>query len=134
MPVSPRDITEAELNVLDQLWRLGQATNRQLTDAIYPDGPASRYSTVKKLLERLEAKRFVKRKRSGSVYVFRALVDRKELIGRRLNAVAESLCDGSLTPLLEHLVEAHNLTKDDRKSLQEMIDHWDEKKTGKKRK
>ena len=30
----------------------------------------------------------------------------------RLNAVAASLCDGSLTPLLEHLVEAHKLTQD----------------------
>ena len=113
---------------------MGTATIRQLTDELYPNGTASNFSSVQKLLERLEAKRFVKRKRSGSVYVFRALVDRKELIGRRLNAVAESLCDGSLTPLLEHLVEAHKLTPDDRKSLQEMIDHWDEKKTGKKRK
>ncbi len=129
-----RDVTQAEQAVLEALWAMGMATIRQLTDELYPNGTSSNFSSVQKLLERLEAKRFVKRKRSGSVYVFRALVDRKELIGRRLNAVAESLCDGSLTPLLEHLVEAHKLAPDDRESLQEMIDHWDDKKTGKTRK
>lgn len=129
-----RDVTQAEQAVLEALWAMGMATIRQLTDELYPNGTASNFSSVQKLLERLETKRFVKRKRSGSVYVFLALVDREELIGRRLNAVAESLCDGSLTPLLEHLVEAHKLTPDDRKSLQEMIDHWDQKKTERKRK
>jgi len=129
-----RDVPQAEQAVLEALWAMGMATIRQLTDELYPNGTSSNFSSVQKLLERLEAKRFVKRKRSGSVYVFRALVDRKELIGRRLNAVAESLCDGSLTPLLEHLVEAHKLAPDDRESLQEMIDHWDDKKTGKTRK
>ncbi len=126
-----RDATQAEQDVLETLWTLGTATIRQLTDELYPNGTASNFSSVQKLLERLEAKRFVKRKRSGSVYVFRALVDRRELIGRRLNEVAESLCDGSLTPLLAHLVEARKLTVDDRESLRELIEQWDEKATEK---
>jgi len=133
MPREFRDVTQAEQSVLETLWAMESATIRQLTDRLYPDGTASSFASVQKLLERLENKRFVKRKRSGSVYVFRPLVDRKELIGRRLKAVAESLCDGSLTPLLEHLVEVHKLTPEDRESLQELIDQWDETtKTGKK--
>lgn len=122
-----RDATQAEQAVLEALWALETATIRQLTDRLYADPTASNFSSVQKLLERLEAKRFVKRKRAGSVYVFRALVDRQELIGRRLRAVAESLCDGSLTPLLEHLIEAHELAPDERKSLQELIDHGADK-------
>lgn len=125
------DVTQAEQSVLEALWTMETATIRQLTDELYPSGTASNFSTVQKLLERLEAKGFVKRRRSGSVYVFRPLVDRQELIGRRLKAVAESLCDGSLTPLLEHLIEAHELTPDDRRSLQELIDQWAEKKGAK---
>lgn len=125
------DVTPAEQAVLEALWAMGSATIRELTDELYPNGTASNFSTVQKLLERLEVKGFVKRRRSGSVYVFRPLVDRQELIGRRLKAVAESLCDGSLTPLLEHLIEAHELTPDDRQSLQELIDQWAEKKGAK---
>ena len=130
-----RDATQAEQAVLEALWAMETATIRQLTDELYPNGTASNFSSVQKLLERLEVKRFVKRKRTGSVYVFHALVDRQELVGHRLKAVAESLCDGSLTALVEHLIEAHDLTPDDRESLQELIDNWaDKKEAGRKRK
>ena len=82
-----QDVTQAEQAVLEALWAMDTATIRQLTDELYPSGTASSFSSVQKLLERLESKGFVKRKRSGSVYLFRALVDRQELIGRRLKAV-----------------------------------------------
>ena len=119
-----RDATQAEQAVLETLWKMKTATIRQLTDILYPNGKASSFSSVQKLLERLEDKRFVKRKRTGSVYLFRAIVDRRELLGRRLKAVSESLCDGSMTALLKHLIEAHELTPDNRRSLQALIDNW----------
>ena len=129
----PYDVTEAEQAVLEALWAKGTASIRQLTDELYPDGTASNFSTVQKLLERLEGKGFVERARRGSTYLFRPLVDRRELIGRRLSAVAESLCDGSLTPLLEHLVETHDLTPEERKSLHTLIEKFDEKARTKKK-
>src|SRR5262249_44786333 len=101
-----QDVTDAELTVLQGLWDRGPATIRQLTDGTYPEGGASRFATVQKLLERLEAKGFVRRDRGGEVQVFEAAVGRDELIGRRLRAVAAQLCGGSLTPLLTHLVES----------------------------
>lgn len=130
----PYDVTEAEQTVLEALWSKGTATIRQLTDELYPDGTASNFSSVQKLLERLEGKGFVARARNGSAYLFRPLVDRRELIGRRLSAVAESLCDGSLTPLLQHLVEAHELTPRDRESLHLLIEKFDERKFDEKKK
>jgi BlaI family transcriptional regulator, penicillinase repressor len=117
-----RDVTDGELAVLRVLWDRGPATIRQLTDAIYPRGGASRYATVQKMLERLEAKRFVARDRSLFVHMFTASVDRDELIGRRLRAVAESLCGGSLTPLLSHLAKAQPLAESERQALRAIID------------
>lgn len=133
MDHKPYDVTQSEQAVLEVLWAKGTAMIRQLTDELYPDGTASNFSTVQKLLERLERKGFVERTRSGSVYEFRPLVDRRELIGRRLSAVAESLCDGSLTPLLQHLVETHDLTLRERKSLHKLIEKLDEKTRPKKK-
>src|SRR5215217_7602190 len=99
MSRTPTEVTDAELAVLQELWDLGPATIRQLTDRLYPAGSASCYATVQKLLERLEGKGFVTRDRSGAVHAFAACVCRDELIGRRLRTVAEKLCGGSLTPL-----------------------------------
>lgn len=135
VPRTPRtDITAAEQAVLELLWDHGEATIRGLTDALYSDPTPANFSSVQKLLERLETKGFVSRKRSDTVYMFQPKVDRRELIGRRLKAVADSLCDGSMTPLLEHLVEARDLTADDRQSLHELLEKLEQQvKTNRKR-
>ena len=125
MPRPSQDVTEAELAVLEVLWDQGQAPIRTITDAIYSEGGASRYATVQKLLERLEAKGCVARDRTSSVHVFSPAVERDDLIGRRLQAVAETLCGGSLTPLLTHLVKAKALSAAERKKLRELIDGLD---------
>src|SRR5436190_683570 len=123
MARTPKDVTGAELEVLRLLWELGPATIRQLSDRL-PAGPAakyateqSKYATVQKLLERLERDGYVARERTAGAHTFTAVVSRDELIGRRLRSVAETLCDGSVTPLLTHLVRAQGLSERDRREL-----------------
>ena len=55
------------------------------------------------------------------------MVQREELIERRLQAVAESLCDGSRTPLLMHLVDPEKLTREERETLRQLIQDLDKK-------
>ncbi len=117
-----QDITESELAVLRILWDQGPATIRQLADILYPRGEAAQYATVQKLLDRMEAKGYVRRDRSLYVHVFTAVLDRDQLIGRRLRSLAEMLCDGSLTPLLTHLARAKDLTEKDRLAFRAIMD------------
>jgi BlaI family penicillinase repressor len=123
-----QDVTEAELALLQALWDSGPATIRQLVERVYKQTGTSVYATVQKLLDRLETKGFVNRDRSGPVHVFRAAIDRDELIGRRLRAVADSLCGGSLSPLLTHLVEGKGLSETERRELRGLIDQLDRKR------
>jgi BlaI family transcriptional regulator, penicillinase repressor len=118
---TPQDITDRELEILQILWEHGALTIRRITDVLYPDSRSSYYATVQKLLERLEAKGCVARDRSASVHVFAAKVKRDEIVGRRLQAVADQLCDGSLTPLLTHLVNNRKLSHADRDALRRLI-------------
>jgi predicted transcriptional regulator len=122
---TPRDITDAELAVLQVLWTHGPLPIRRITDLLYPDHRPAHYATVQKLLERLEDKKSVRRDRSGPVHIFAAHVGREELVGRRLEAVAQELCDGSWTPLLTHLVQAEKLSADDLQALRKLIDELD---------
>ena len=121
MARKPQDVTDAELAVLRVLWNRSAGTIRELTDILYPGGEVSEYATVQKLLERLEHKRFVKRDRRGSVHLLSPRVDRDELIGRRLAAMAENLCGGSFTPLLSHLVDSGRLDAADRVALRDLV-------------
>jgi predicted transcriptional regulator len=121
MARTPQDVTDAELAVLQVLWDLGPCSRRQITDAIYPDGGPAHYTTVQKLLERLELKGFVTKRRGAGVRTFAASVRRDELISRRLQDVAEKLCGGSLTPLLMNLVRSQPLTPGELRELQDLV-------------
>jgi predicted transcriptional regulator len=131
MARTPRDVTDAELAILQALWEGGPATIRQLTDALYPGGGAAQYATVQKLLDRLELKNCVKRQRGGAAHTFAAAIARDELIGRRLQDMAEKLCGGSLTPLLTHLVRTRKLSARERQQLRDLIDDLDQRGKGK---
>jgi predicted transcriptional regulator len=118
----PRDVTDAELDVLRALWDVGPATIRALTDRLYPRGGTSEYGTVQKLLERLESKGHVTHRAEGRQNVFRAQVQREELVARRLRDTADELCDGSLTPLITQLVSAGRLSPEELRDLRRLVD------------
>lgn len=122
MARTPQDITDAELAVLQVLWEQGPLPIRRITDLLYPEGTTAQYATVQKLLERLEQKDCVRRDRSAAVHLFQAALERDELIGRRLRAVAEKLCGGSWTPLLTHLVQMQPLSTEDRRALRRLVE------------
>jgi BlaI family transcriptional regulator, penicillinase repressor len=117
----PVDVTDKELEVLQALWEGGTLNRRQITNELYPHGGPAHYTTVQKLLERLEAKGCVSSRLDGNVRVFRATVKREELIRHRLRDVAEKLCGGSLTPLLMNLVREGKLSDSDLKELRQLI-------------
>ena len=117
------DVTEAELAVLRQLWEAPDATIRQLTDHLYPGGGTSHYATVQKLLERLETKKCVCRTiPPGAPHRFSAVVGREELMDGRLRELADRFCEGSLTPLLTHLIKSRKLSTSDMEELRALIE------------
>jgi BlaI family transcriptional regulator, penicillinase repressor len=125
---TPRDITDAELAVLQVLWDEGPCSIRRITDVVYPGGRTAQYATVQKLLERLEAKGSVRRDRTQAVHRFAAAIDRDGLIGRQLRSVAEKLCGGSWAPLLTNLVQSQKLSAKEIAALRDLIEDLDRKK------
>ena len=115
-------VTGAELAVLEELWRRGQATIGQLRDELYPQGGGSKFATVQKLLARLVEKQLVARRKEEANWVFRPLVGREELIGGELRRVADRLGGNSMTPLLTYLVETGELTASERQHLRRLLD------------
>ena len=122
MARTPRDVTDAELEVMRALWDLPEATIRALADRVYPNGGASEYATVQKLLERLEDKGHVSHRSEGRQNVYAARLGREDLVALRLRETADSLCGGSLTPLLTHLVSGARLSAEELRALRRLVD------------
>jgi predicted transcriptional regulator len=123
-------ITGAELRVLEELWQRGQASIRDLRDALYPQGGNSKFATVQKLLSRLAAKGLVRRRKDETNWIFQAVVARDDLIGGELRRVADRLSGNSLTPLLTCLVETGELTSQERAHLRKLLDEPPASKRG----
>jgi len=125
-PPQVRDITRTELAILRLLWRRGPSTIRSLTDSLYREGSHSQYATVQSLLDRLEQKGCVERSKQGRVNKFTAMVSRGEVISGRLRELADSLCDGSLAPLLTHLVKDTDLSENELTALSSLVERLGE--------
>jgi BlaI family transcriptional regulator, penicillinase repressor len=126
------DVTDAEVAVLQRLWDEGPATVRRLRDALYPGGGPSEHATVHKLLERLEAKGYVGRRRVDGALVFAALIQRDEVLGQQLEALLDKMGGGSLQPLLTNLVRVKRVTADELRKLLALVEKLDGEKKNKK--
>jgi predicted transcriptional regulator len=115
------DVTDTQLAMLQVLWDRGEATRRQVADALYPGGTEAHYATVQKLLERLEARGYVRHTRRAGILVYRATVGRDELLGRRLRDLADKYCDGAVTPLVMNLVRSKPLSAAELQELHDFI-------------
>jgi predicted transcriptional regulator len=124
MRFSQQHITEAELTVLNTLWDRGASTARTVAEAIYRRCGESEIGAVHSLLKRLESKRLVERDRSSHVHLFSAAVTRETVAGRELEAAAMKLSDGSLAPLVVHLVENRRFTSQEIEALRRLLNEY----------
>src|SRR5258708_1933339 len=104
MPPRRLTLSETELEVLKVLWELQTATVRELNEVLSERGRKWAYTTVLTLLYRLEGKGYVASDKREMAHVFRPLVSREELLNQRLSHLAEELCEGTATPLVQALV------------------------------
>ena len=116
------EITDAELAILEKLWEHGEQTVGSIAEKLYPSGTTAEYATVQTLLLRLEKKGGIVRDRSARAHVFRASVERGDLIGSHLQNMADKLCGGSLVPVVTHLVKGASLKANERKALRKLLE------------
>ncbi len=121
MPRKAKDVTDAELAILRILWRSNRVTVRSLATQLYPSEPEKQVPTVQKLLGRLETKACVTRDRTTWPHLYSAAIRPEELVGRRLEATANQLCDGSFVPLLSYILRRRPIEKDEKSLLRQFF-------------
>lgn len=121
MPRRQQPVSETELDVLKILWEKSEGTVREIMDALAPQRQWA-YTTVQTLLNRLEAKGYVKCRRGGFAHVYRPLVSREQLLQRELSDLSRRLCEGTASPLFVALVEGVKLTPEEIDELRQWLD------------
>lgn len=112
------NLTKFELEIMDILWDLGEASVREVQEAIH-ERKRPAYTTVQTIFARLEEKKAVRRTRKiGNAFLFEPLITRKSAYRRLIDDFLD-LFGGSAEPVVARLVETGKLTLEDLKALEE---------------
>ncbi len=127
MAARPPSIGDRELEILKVLWEHGPGTVRELDAVLRQQGVDYKYTTVLTMLQRLEAKGYVRSDKSSPAHVFHAAVTRQKLLRLRLKDLANQLCEGTATPLVQALVEGHRFTAEEIDHFRRLLDELEDK-------
>lgn len=114
--------TERELEALKVLWERGEATVREVCEAMNAAGEALAYTTVLSLLQVMEQKGLVEHRRQGKAYVYLPKVARDKTLGDLAAGFLERVFDGSLDEYLVHALGTRKVSKSEIDQLEEMLD------------
>lgn len=115
------NLTEAELPVMEVIWRLGKATVGVVEALAKSSAPA--YNTVQTLMTILERKGYLRHEtaKTGRAFVYRPVVTRNQA---RKNAVGHLLSrffSGSPEALLLNLIEDEELSGAQLKRMRDLL-------------
>lgn len=114
----PISLTKFELEVMEILWDLKEASVREVQEAIH-ERKRPAYTTVQTIFARLEEKGAVRRtKKIGNAFLFEPLIERTSVYRRMIDEFLD-LFGGSAQPVLARLVETGKLTLEDLKALED---------------
>ncbi len=98
------ELAPLELDCMNTLWPIGEATVREIRDQLASRRPRA-YTTIMTIMDRLARKGVVERRKVGRAYYYRPNLSVEEARTRALGQVVENFFGGSTEALFEQLGE-----------------------------
>lgn len=116
-----KTLTDGELRLMEVLWKRGPSTVAEVVEAL-PGKLKLAYSSALTTMRILEQKGFVRHEQSGRAFVYHAEVARSEARRSAVRHLIGRLFEGDPQLLMQNLLQAEELTDEDRARLRELID------------
>ena len=118
-PQKTPEPTEAELAILNVLWRRGPSTVREVWTAL---GEKSGYTTVLKFLQIMLEKRLVRRDARAVTHIYSAARPESETKRGLLRSLAQQAFGGSTGDLVLHALSERPLPAEELRAIRELIE------------
>lgn len=123
-------LTETEQRIMRVLWDRGEASVRDVTDALKADHGTA-YTTVLTQLRILTDKGYAAPRQEGRAFIYRPLVSRNEARSQALRQLLGQFFDGSPESLAQHLMKDTDLDLDELAEIRKRIDEAGDADDGK---
>ena len=117
-------LTEAELRLMDVLWRLGSATVSDVVDSL--GDPPLAYNTVLTTMRILETKGYVKHRAEGRAFVYSPKRGRDEARTDAVDYLVSRFFDNSPRALMLKLLDAEHIDESEARRLRELLERSEE--------
>ena len=116
------DLTEAELRLMQVIWRKREATVPEVIEAL-EETPAPAYNTVLTTMTILERKGYLRRTapRLGRAFVYHPVVSRRQASGNAVRHLLSRFFGGSAEALILNLIEEKKLSEAEAKRVRELL-------------
>lgn len=114
-------LTEVELEFMTVLWRLEEASVRDVLGNLAPDRDLA-YTSAATIMRILEEKGFVRSKKRGRTLLYKPKVAKDVYQSRSLKNMSEKLFDNAPAALVAHLVEEGDLSDEALDEIRALLD------------
>jgi BlaI family penicillinase repressor len=114
--------TDAELDILNALWRLGPATVREVHEAL---GKDSGYTTTLKQMQLMTDKGLLKRSERFRSHVYEAAEPKEQTQKQIAGDLLKRAFDGSATSMLLGALSAQRASDTELKEIRRMLDQFE---------
>lgn len=119
-PRKSKTLTEAELRLMDVLWRKGSATVQQVLEAL-PSGQLLAYNSVLTTIRILEKKGYVEHIKDGRAHLYKPLVERQEATRHEIRNLVSRFFKNSHEALVLNIIEDRSIEVDELERLHRLL-------------
>jgi len=114
-------LTPQELEIMKLVWQRQVATVRDIYETLLQRRKVA-YTTVMTVMNTLETKRYLKKRRLDRTFFYRPTRPKNQVIGGMIREFINRVFNGSAEPLLVHLVKDHRVREEDLKKIVRMVE------------
>lgn len=114
-------LTPLEWEVIDVIWKLGGSPSvREVIAEGFPSGEKA-YTTVQTIMNNMEVKGFLNKKKIGLVNFYTPLVQRRDMLEGETRSFVKKVFGGSFLELANYLMNSGSLSRAEIENLKQMI-------------
>lgn len=120
-------LTDLQLAVMKAVWEVGEGTVGDILAAMTSAGRDLAPTTVATLLQRLTKQGWVKHRKQGRQFLYRAKVDERQAAQGAVQRVLSSFFGGKVSALTAQLLESEQLSREDLDEMRQLLGEKREK-------
>lgn len=119
--VASESLTDLQLSVMKAVWQIGEGSVAEIAAQLAAEGKDLAPTTVATLLQRLAKQGWVKHRKNGRQFLYRASVKQAEAARSVLKRVLTSFFGGKVSMLTAQLLETETISPEELKELRKLI-------------